>query len=521
MYTDGREVMLCRRARPDGHPGVWAFPGGKIEEGENPLQAAIRESWEEIRHVPRKVKKFDFTQSHDVEFTTFRCATVKFTPELDHEHTQFMWASIDNLPTALHPGAAETLEKYRKEFIMPWSKDNLPPSTKNKNWSAEQVEVFVKTANAILEKTGNEGEAIATGIKQAEGAAAKENAKQFPSVYYCRHMQPGICRYDNETVLVDTDAIKKMMPTAIGKPVYIQHQDVDLENLKEEAAGYIVESFYNPLDGWCWFKFLAIDDEMHAAISDGFSVSNAYIPTEVGDGGTKNNCPYDREYLNGRYTHLAVVPNPRYEGARIYTNEEFKAYQDVEKRQLKELQNSKPTQPKKGKHFMEFFKNKREKTDVIDKDTIVPLPGGGEATFGEMLNAVEKDMQKEKDKQNEDKLIKCGEEEMPLKELINRYMKMSSKKNEDEDDDKDKEKSNKKAKKNEDEDDKKEKENMDDDDYDEDMENEDKDKDDKVDEKKNDNFDELRNAHNRAKAEPMVVETSMDKLERGREMFSK
>lgn len=43
----GREVLLRPRAERGPLAGAWEFPGGKIEPGEEPLQAAIRELREE------------------------------------------------------------------------------------------------------------------------------------------------------------------------------------------------------------------------------------------------------------------------------------------------------------------------------------------------------------------------------------------------------------------------------------------------------------------------------------------
>lgn len=251
-----------------------------------------------------------------------------------------------------------------------------------------------------------------------------KNASQLPRIFYCRHMQPGICRYEKEVVLVDTPALKKMIATGAAKPVYIHHQKVDLEQLKEKAAGYTTESFYNELDGWAWFKFIAIDDECHKVIENGWSVSNAYMPSEFGEGGTKNNCPFDREVLNGEFTHLAIVPNPRYEEALIMSPDDFKKYQDENRRQL-ELHNSNPS---KGKlPMIKFFKNKREEVNTIDADTMIEIDGK-EVSVQEMINSVKKNEKaEEKEKINEDDMIECDGETMPLKELINRYK--NSKKN--------------------------------------------------------------------------------------------
>ena len=195
------------------------------------------------------------------------------------------------------------------------------------------------------------------------------NATQKPRVFYCRHMQPGIARYEKETILVDSDGMKNLIASAREHsiPVYINHieGEVDLKNIKTQAAGYVSESFYNDLDGWAWFKFIAIDDQAHEAIKKGWSVSNAYLPTEWGPSGTKNNCPYNREVRNGEFTHLAIVPDPRYEGAMIYTPEEYKKYQDDARDKLAELKNSKGKQTM-FKHVAKMFKTTRE--EVTDAE---------------------------------------------------------------------------------------------------------------------------------------------------------
>lgn len=359
------------------------------------------------------------------------------------------------------------------------------------------------------------------GSPTAKDSPEHTNASQFPRRFYARHMQPGVCKYNSEIVLVDTDAIKQMIGNdAIGKPIYILHNTAPnedrLKKLKDEAAGYIIDSFYNEMDGWAWFEFLAVDDACHAAIAKGWSVSNAYVPTEWGPGGTKNNVPYDREIVNGAFTHLAIVPDPRYEEACIMTPEKFRAYQDSKKRQLEELQNSKSA-PSGGKKMFKLFKTKREEVNAIDPDTEIELEGGKVVKISEMMNALKvtdeaaeaakkkadedaaaakaaaekKNAKDDDEKINGDSMVECEGEKMPLKELVNKYNAKMKANAESEDDEK-----KKKA-----DADKKEKENADKD---------------SEEEKANSHFRELQNAAGVKPTAPPVMETSMDKTARGK-----
>lgn len=48
-WSDQAALLLTRRAESlRNHPGQWAFPGGRLEDGETLIEAALREMSEEV-----------------------------------------------------------------------------------------------------------------------------------------------------------------------------------------------------------------------------------------------------------------------------------------------------------------------------------------------------------------------------------------------------------------------------------------------------------------------------------------
>ncbi|MEM6534542.1 MAG: (deoxy)nucleoside triphosphate pyrophosphohydrolase [Pseudomonadota bacterium] len=61
LYDSAGRVLLAQRPPGKAMAGLWEFPGGKIEPGETPEQALVREIHEELRIKINPSKLFPIT----------------------------------------------------------------------------------------------------------------------------------------------------------------------------------------------------------------------------------------------------------------------------------------------------------------------------------------------------------------------------------------------------------------------------------------------------------------------------
>jgi 8-oxo-dGTP diphosphatase len=48
VISDDDKILITRRPKDKRHPGLWEFPGGKVDPGESPEEALCREIREEL-----------------------------------------------------------------------------------------------------------------------------------------------------------------------------------------------------------------------------------------------------------------------------------------------------------------------------------------------------------------------------------------------------------------------------------------------------------------------------------------
>ncbi|MEM8906152.1 MAG: NUDIX hydrolase [Actinomycetota bacterium] len=102
LLVRGDRVLLGRRhAHRRWYPGVWDVVGGRIEDGESPLDTARREATEEldVQLATADLTRLDTVRTAELELTTF--ASAAWTGEVRNaapdEHDELAWVTLPDL----------------------------------------------------------------------------------------------------------------------------------------------------------------------------------------------------------------------------------------------------------------------------------------------------------------------------------------------------------------------------------------------------------------------------------------
>ena len=118
LIWDGERFLACQRPSHKTRGLLWEFVGGKVEPGESPQEALVRECFEELS-VKVRVGEVFMTLIHEypditVRLTLFHASICEGTIQ-KMEHNDIRWittAEIDNY--AFCPADDEILEQLKK-----------------------------------------------------------------------------------------------------------------------------------------------------------------------------------------------------------------------------------------------------------------------------------------------------------------------------------------------------------------------------------------------------------------------
>lgn len=284
LFLDPEGKALFLRRSDGDQVGRWAFPGGKLEGDEDADEAAIREVEEEtgykvkpasLRLHTRRLKPVleDIIQDSKepslvpaevelppppmVDFTTFLVRVpAQFTPKLNEEHDGFVWSSVQDPPTPLHPGCNIALLKLfmnELDIARAMSSGELMSPQRYINMTMWTMRI--------------------TGTGRSFRKAQKRKDDDGKTVVYDEHVYRPPEHYLNQ----------KFLDRCNGLPVIWLHPAKATLNSKEFAKRVVGTVFVPYIeDDEVWAVAKVYDDEANAAMEKGvLSTSPTVAFTEI------------------------------------------------------------------------------------------------------------------------------------------------------------------------------------------------------------------------------------------------
>lgn len=142
-----KRILLLLRSEYVLEPNTWGIVSGKIDEGESPIKAAIRESKEETGYAAKDLKLSYVYEHGDFRFYNFICyVDNEFLPKLNWENDKYKWYAANKLPDNLHFGLKELFDKISVEKIVT---NNINVITGKKGGKIKRFESAVDEINRL------------------------------------------------------------------------------------------------------------------------------------------------------------------------------------------------------------------------------------------------------------------------------------------------------------------------------------------------------------------------------------
>jgi 8-oxo-dGTP pyrophosphatase MutT (NUDIX family) len=124
----GDKVLLCKRVEYISRGGEWSIPGGQIENGETPIDAAVRELYEETNIRPTAPLNLvgvlptslsDDSPKTGVIYIFLMEVDKEVSPDIESahdgfEHTDWGYFKIGSLPTPMGRDLTKFINSFNK-----------------------------------------------------------------------------------------------------------------------------------------------------------------------------------------------------------------------------------------------------------------------------------------------------------------------------------------------------------------------------------------------------------------------
>jgi mutator protein MutT len=203
VFVSGGKLLLAQRSLAGNLPGLWEFPGGKVEEEESPEDALVREWREEMAVTPAGSVPYAFAREGRLTLLFFRVRGLLGTP-VPVGCAGIRWceageASLLAMPPADAPVVARLLAEGGGTF-----RDTADAETPRLLAEARERDPFIEGSAALtpgvivkFRKQGLPGRPFVNGLLVAtpEGPRAFENL--------CPHVPIPLDRTHDDIVSAD------------------------------------------------------------------------------------------------------------------------------------------------------------------------------------------------------------------------------------------------------------------------------------------------------------------------------
>lgn len=110
-----KKILIGKRSENVANPGVWVFPGGKVEKSESYRSAAKREFQEETWYVGgfEDFSKL-YTQRGEFDYHLYIATVSNFVPKMDdREFSEMVWIDFEQFLSKVNPKHPELQKELR------------------------------------------------------------------------------------------------------------------------------------------------------------------------------------------------------------------------------------------------------------------------------------------------------------------------------------------------------------------------------------------------------------------------
>lgn len=298
----GNILFLKRGKDEKNYASHWCLPGGGIDEGESPKEAARREVREETGYQTGdnlyEIAEVE-TGTGTGTFVTFGFdAPEEFKPTLeDKEHVAYAWAPPSAYPDPMHPGVEKLMRKIKNQDFK--SRERLLATDRNLSLALDRDSVRTKDHDGRLHVSR-------TNISKANVCPYK--GSEIPD-----WQNLGLDPNRIYMLLRDPEELKKAAPTFNGLPILRKHIPVSADDHVHEhtvgstgsLAEFDGEYLTNAISIWPGEDIAGIEDDSKKELSSGYHYRADMTP------GNFHGSAYDGVMRDIVGNHVALVTDGR------------------------------------------------------------------------------------------------------------------------------------------------------------------------------------------------------------------